>query len=857
MTQNSSALRGHGQWLSGLFFVLVAVLPGATSAREVVVGLYQNEPKIFAGPDGQPSGILGDLLQTVAKDEGWTLKPVRCEWHACLTALEAGTIDLLPDVAYSDDRAMRLDFHRVPSLHSWSQVYQRRGSQQLNAMTDLQGQRVALLNGSIQQSYLSDLLTGFGVATQWIPVSSQEEAFEKVAQGEADAAVANRFYGDLQASRFNLVPSSIMFQPAQLYYATGKGHNADLLTAIDQHLTDWKSKPDSVYQQTLSHWMGPPKASGIPQSVWWGISALLGLLLVSLVAAFLLRRQVVEKTGHVQASEAKLAEILNAVDAYIYIKNPSGVYQYANRKMYTLFGRSMAEVVGKDDSALFEASTAAALQANDQRVFERGQRVEAEELVNDPTRDGITRTHLSIKVPLRQADGSIYALCGISTDITRLKEAEAAVHQLAFFDPLTQLPNRRLLSERLQQTLMANQRHHQCGALVLVDIDHFKDINDSLGHEVGDQLLLKVAERLRECTRAVDVLCHLGGDEFMLLLPALDTQPSHALRQAEQVARKVLERLSEPFLLSSGSHQSSASVGVAMFSDASVAREDLLKQADLAMHRAKAEGRDTLRFFDPKMQAQVSARTRLEADLRQALSNREFVLYYQPQVDSTGRWLGAEALIRWQHPQRGMVAPNDFIPAAETCNLILPLGRWVMQTACAQLALWGQRPQTAHLCMAVNVSPRELKNKDFVADVLSTLDATGADPRRLELEITESHLVDDLDAVIAIMKSLKAQGVRFSLDDFGTGYSSLSMLKHLPLDRLKIDRSFVHDLLRDDANTAIVNTIMTLGQSLGLDVIAEGVETDEQRAALLMLGCVNYQGYLFSRPAPMAQLAPV
>ena len=322
-------------------------------------------------------------------------------------------------------------------------------------------------------------------------------------------------------------------------------------------------------------------------------------------------------------------------------------------------------------------------------MFELGQRVEAEERVNDPKGNGGMRTHLSIKMPLRQADGAIYALCGISTDITRLKEAEAAVHQLAFFDPLTQLPNRRLLAERLQQTLAANQRHHQCGALLLVDIDHFKDINDSLGHEVGDQLLLKIAERLRECTRAVDVLAHLGGDEFIVLLPALDTQPSQALREAEQVARKVLKRLSEPFLLSSGSHQGSASVGVAMFSDASLSREDLLKQADLAMHRAKAEGRDTLRFFDPQMQAQVSARTRLEADLRQAMSNREFVLHYQPQVDSAGRWLGAEALIRWNHPQRGMVPPIQFIPAAEACNLIVPMGRWVLQTACTQLALWG------------------------------------------------------------------------------------------------------------------------------------------------------------------------
>ena len=362
MPPNSFVQRGRGLWLSGLLFALTTALPLTSFAREVIVGIYQNEPKILAGPDGQPSGILGDLLQAIAKQEGWILKPVRCQWQACLADLEAGRLDLMPDVAYSDDRAARFDFHRVPSLHSWSQLYQRRGSEQLNAMTDLQGKRLALLDGSIQQAYLTELLKGFGLGTELIRVRTQQEAFEAVQRQSADAAVANRFYGDLQASQFNLVPSAIMFQPAQLYYATSKGRNADLLAAIDKHLTDWKAKPDSVYHQTMTRWMGQTTPSGIPAVIWWGVSALLGLFLLAVVAALIFRRQVAEKTNHVKAGEAKLTEILNAVDAYIYIKNPDGVYQYANRKMYSLFGRSMADVIGKDDAALFEKATATTLQ---------------------------------------------------------------------------------------------------------------------------------------------------------------------------------------------------------------------------------------------------------------------------------------------------------------------------------------------------------------------------------------------------------------------------------------------------------------------------------------------------------------
>jgi predicted signal transduction protein with EAL and GGDEF domain len=365
---------------------------------------------------------------------------------------------------------------------------------------------------------------------------------------------------------------------------------------------------------------------------------------------------------------------------------------------------------------------------------------------------------------------------------------------------------------------------------------------------VGDLLLQQVATRLTLCTRDQDTLARLGGDEFVVMLQDLSTHVHEAARQAEVVAQKIVSTLAEPYLLGTQHYQSTVSVGIAMFSDPHSTQEELFKRGDLAMYQAKADGRNTLRFFNPDMQAQMSARVALEADLRQGLARHEFLLHYQPQANSQGQLLGAEALVRWQHPQRGMVSPAEFIGAAEICGLILPLGRWILQEACAQLVRWAAQPAMAHVSLAVNVSARQFRHPDFVQDVLAVLDATGAPAQRLELELTESQVVDDVQAVISKMNVLKFRGVRFSLDDFGTGYSSLSHLKRLPLDQLKIDQSFVRDLLTDPDDAAIVKTIVALGRALELDVIAEGVETSEQRTALEQLGCHLHQGYFLARP---------
>jgi diguanylate cyclase (GGDEF)-like protein/PAS domain S-box-containing protein len=442
---------------------------------------------------------------------------------------------------------------------------------------------------------------------------------------------------------------------------------------------------------------------------------------------------------------------------------------------------------------------------------------------------------------------------GMVTDITRRKSAEEEIAHLAFYDPLTQLPNRRLLIDRLQQALATSARNETYGALLFIDLDNFKTLNDTMGHDIGDLLLKEVAQRLNTCVREVDTVARLGGDEFVLMLEDLNGNAAEAAAQAQVVGEKILASLNQEYQLGEYQHHSTPSIGITLFSDLVDTVDELLKRADLAMYQAKASGRNTLRFFDPDMQATINARAGMESDLREAIRANEFVLYYQIQVNQDGLPTGAEALLRWSHPKNGMVSPTMFIPLAEDTGLIIPLGKWVLHTACMQLKRWSQNPETAHLTLAVNVSQRQFHHPDFVTLVLSAIKRSGANPARLKLELTESILVEDVEATIAKMAMLKSKGIGFSLDDFGTGYSSLSYLKRLPLDQLKIDQSFVRDVFTDANDASIVRTIVALGQSLGLDVIAEGVETDAQRSFLAAQGCRAYQGYLFGRPVPIEE----
>ena len=459
---------------------------------------------------------------------------------------------------------------------------------------------------------------------------------------------------------------------------------------------------------------------------------------------------------------------------------------------------------------------------------------------------------LSISSVRNEADVLTHYV-GTFSDATLAKAAEEQIESLSFSDLLTGLPNRRMLIIALQQAMIAGERERRQGALLLVDLDNFRNLNDALGHEMGDRLLQQFAARLSACLREGETVSRLGGDEFVVLLEQLDQNPLEAAMDAEMAGNKILAALRHPYELDGVEISCGASIGIALFGEQHEDTVEPLKRAELAMYEAKAHGRNTLRFFDPRMQASVNSRIAMEAGLREAIEKNHFLLHYQAQVTEQGQITGVEALLRWSDPKRGMVSPAEFIPLAEETGLILPIGNWVLETACRQLALWAKEPAMAHLTVAVNVSAKQFHQRDFVDQVLSALGRTGAKPDRLKLEMTESLLLAHVEDVIAKMNALKGGGVTFSLDDFGTGYSSLSYLKRLPLDQLKIDQGFVREILSDPNDAAIARMVIALADSMGLSVIAEGVETEAQRDFLSALGCHHYQGYLFSRPLPIQE----
>jgi diguanylate cyclase (GGDEF)-like protein/PAS domain S-box-containing protein len=448
--------------------------------------------------------------------------------------------------------------------------------------------------------------------------------------------------------------------------------------------------------------------------------------------------------------------------------------------------------------------------------------------------------------------GDMPCLLSITRDITAAKLAEERIQSLSWYDPLTNLPNRRLLMERLRKALSSDTHSHRKKALLLIDLDHFKTVNDTLGHHVGDLLLQEVARRITHCAQDSDTVARLGGDEFSVLLDYLSEIKEEAASQAQNISERILADIGRTYTLGAFDSRCSASIGITVFSSHETEAEEVLQQADMAMDQAKTAGRNQVRFFASALQIAIQHRAALENDLHKAILADQMVLYYQPQVK--GQLLfGAEALVRWNHPTLGVLAPGEFIALAEETGLILPLGNAVLLSACRQIAAWADHVQGSQITLAVNISACQLLQADFVAQVLAALEQTGSNPKKLKLELTESMLVENVEEVIAKMARLKAYGVSFSLDDFGTGYSSLSCLKRLPLDELKIDLSFVRDLVTDSSSSAIIKTILALSQTMGLSTIAEGVETEAQRDILARLGCHAYQGYLFGQPLPLAE----
>jgi diguanylate cyclase (GGDEF)-like protein/PAS domain S-box-containing protein len=556
----------------------------------------------------------------------------------------------------------------------------------------------------------------------------------------------------------------------------------------------------------------------------------------------------VTKRKRIEA-ELRIAAITFESQEGMVVTDPKGVILRVNRAFTQLTGYNEKEAIGQTPAMLKSGRQDPAFYL---RMWEtlKEKNYWQGEMWNKRKNGKIYAEWLTISGVIG-SDGQISNYVGVFSEITQNKEAEAEIHRLAYYDPLTQLPNRRLLYDRLGQALASSSRSGRYGAVLFLDLDNFKTLNDTLGHDVGDLMLTEVAQRLNKAVREGDTIARLGGDEFVLLLEELSDDANEAAIQAGLIGDKVQELIAAPYLLKKFEFTCTTSIGISLFFSHDESIDDLLKHADIAMYQAKKDGRNGLRFFDPEMQATLDKHSALENSLRLALKRQQLRLYYQMQVNSAREVIGAEALLRWVHPEQGLVPPDQFISLAEETGLIVPIGLWVLQTACAQIKEWAGNPATSELKLAINVSARQFRQPDFVEQVQQALDTNRINPTRLKIELTESLVLDNISDTIAKMQALKTSGISFSLDDFGTGYSSLSYLKQLPLDQLKIDRSFIRDVVSASNDAAIVKAIITLGQTFGLHVIAEGVETTAQHEFLEQHGCDAFQGYLFGKPVPI------
>lgn len=450
---------------------------------------------------------------------------------------------------------------------------------------------------------------------------------------------------------------------------------------------------------------------------------------------------------------------------------------------------------------------------------------------------------------VRGLDGVITHYIGIYSNTSDPREAERKIMELAYYDPLTNLPNRRLFLDRLNQARILASRNQVFGAILLIDIDRFKLINDTRGHNVGDQVLIAVAQSLRSTLREMDTAARLGGDEFIVLISDLGPDVNKAMNALKKISDKLHASILEPVNLNGLNLSTTASIGITLFSHKTQGVNELLKEADLALYQAKVSGRNTICFFDDEMHANFTEKTNLEAGLRLALYKGELSLAYQPQVEHSGKIIGAEVLLRWESSSLGPISPDVFIPIAEECGLISTIGEWVLENACSQLVAWAANEFTKDLVLSVNISAKQFRLSNFVEMIKLIVKTTGVNPNLLKLELTESLLLEDADTVISTMHQLRKIGLKISIDDFGTGYSSLNYLKKLPIDEIKIDKSFVLDITWDEGDQAIIRSILSLAQSLKLRVIAEGIEIIEQRDYLFSEGCFFYQGYFFGRPS--------
>ncbi|MBF0098609.1 MAG: EAL domain-containing protein [Magnetococcales bacterium] len=859
-----------------MFFLLLGLLfPSAALAEQVLsVGVYDNQPGVFIdAKSGQTKGFYIDILEEVAKKEGWKLNYQFDSWANQLKRLEKAEIDLLVAIAFTQERAKLYDFTSEMALSNWGQAYVH--DSKLQSVLDLSDKQIAGVANDIYSTSFSQLLKGLNIAHHWQDLSGYQQVMQQVANGKADAGIVPRTAGIVLEKQYNIIRSPIICCPMEVRYAAPKGKHPDILNRLDHHLKEMKADKASFYHTSFNHWFAGANQDGLSMWILWGSLGVAIVSLLVMIALLVVKKRKEQELAQAQwiatlkTQESQSVHTLNVLLKTALI--PMSLDQQLRHILETLFGMSWLPLLAKGSIYLVEpdrgALHLAACIGLDAQTMETPALPDYYGPGND--HHGVlficSEQHGHYQIPIQSANTlfgllNLYVasdhqpqekdkefLTSVAMTIAAMVERkylELKVQKQAEIDELTGLPNRALFHSRLERAIAVADRSHSEVVLMFIDLDRFKQVNDTMGHKAGDRLLQEAAKRLLACVRTTDTVSRLGGDEFTIILPK-----STPLVYVEYIALRIQQEMAAPFHLEEGLAEVSASIGITLYPRDGADMEQLLQSADTAMYHAKNSGRNAFSFFDYTMMAEALERLEIEKALRLAMENQELLVYYQPKVNpQTGVTAGMEALVRWKKNQTEFVSPGLFIPIAEQSALIVAIGSYVLRRACVQTKRWldsGHGP----LCVSVNLSVRQLKQEDALLNTLQEILAeTGLPPSSLEVEITESMMMQNVDSVVALLHKVRAMGIKISIDDFGTGYSSLSSLKHLPIQTLKVDRSFITSVGEDQDSAAIVQAIIALAKQLNLKIVAEGVESRQQVQFLAQLGCDEIQGYYYGKP---------